>query len=174
MDFNTVVVSVAGVAGTLGAALLTQRQVERAKRREIDLLRRLDDARDELTLRRTCYVEVNRDARMFNTALNHYLHVLRERPVTDDDRQTLDDAKAAHRDRHSQVQMIAPDQVLMLASAANQALNSLYGQVMRLERGEPGPEDTVESASQAQSEIWDRLREMRRAMRQDLGVQPPS
>ncbi|MCV2461337.1 hypothetical protein OEB94_18850 [Streptomyces sp. ICN988] len=98
--------------------------------------------------------------------------VMRERPVDDADKQALDDAKAAHRDRHSQVQMIAPDQVLMLASVANQALNSLYGQVKRLERGEPRPGETVESASQAQSEIWDQLREMRRAMRQDLGVQP--
>ena len=52
----------------------------------------------------------------------------------------------------------------------NQALNKVYGQVKCLERGAPGPGETMETAAQAQYEVWEMLRTMRTAMRQDLGV----
>ncbi|WP_223267642.1 hypothetical protein [Streptosporangium nondiastaticum] len=172
MDPSAVVIAVTGVAGTLGAALLTQRGSERAKRREIDLVRAHEDARENRALRRTCYVELNRDARQFTTALNHHLRLMRERGVEDADRVALDAAKSAHRDRYSEAQMIAPSTVLERASAVNQALNRVYGQVKRLERGVPGPGETMESASRAQHETWEALRAMRIAMRRDLGVSP--
>ncbi|MGK5548720.1 hypothetical protein ACSNOH_28905 [Streptomyces sp. URMC 127] len=172
MDPSSVIIAVTGVAGTLGAALLTQRGSERAKRREIELVRALEDAREYRSLRRTCYVELNRDARQFTTALNRHLHVMRERGVEDADRAALDEARSAHRDRYSEAQMIAPAAVLVRARAANQALTQVYGQVKRLERGEPGPGETLESASRAQYEIWETLRAMRNAMRRDLGVSP--
>ncbi|MCF3106515.1 hypothetical protein IPZ58_33855 [Streptomyces roseoverticillatus] len=166
------VIAVVGVAGTLGAALLTQRGSERAKRREIELVRAHEDARENRSLRRTCYVELNRDARQFTTALNHHLHLMRERGVEDADRTALDAAKSAHRDRYSEAQMIAPDAVLDRAGIVNQALNRVYGQVKRLERGEPGPGETMESASRAQYEVWETIRAMRTAMRRDVGVSP--
>ncbi|ARF52960.1 hypothetical protein B1H19_01015 [Streptomyces gilvosporeus] len=40
----------------------------------------------------------------------------------------------------------------------------------RLERGSPGQGETMETAAQAQHEVWDMLRSMRTAMRHDLGV----
>ncbi|MFE7776657.1 hypothetical protein ACFU5O_22775 [Streptomyces sp. NPDC057445] len=67
-------------------------------------------------------------------------------------------------------QLIAPDDVLERASVVNQALNKVYGQAKGLERGDPGPEETVETAARAQIEVWAMLRDMRRAMRHDLGV----
>ncbi|GHE78135.1 hypothetical protein GCM10018785_52950 [Streptomyces longispororuber] len=115
-------IAVAGVAGTLGGALLTQRGSERAKRLEMKLLQDHEEVRENRSLRRTCYVELNRDARQFTTALNR------------------------------------------------QALNTVYGQVKRLERGAPEPGETRETAAQAQYEIWEMLRTMRTAMRRDLGV----
>ncbi|MFE9024333.1 hypothetical protein ACFYNL_38090 [Streptomyces sp. NPDC007808] len=164
------IIAVAGVAGTLGGSFLTQRASERARRREIELLRDHEAVRENLLLRRTCYVELNRDARQFTTALNRYLHVMRERGTEETDREALDDAKRAHRDRHSEAQMIAPDRVLACASEVNQALNKVYGQVRRLERQEPEPGETMATAVQAQAEIWHMLRAMRTAMRHDLGV----
>lgn len=66
--------------------------------------------------------------------------------------------------------MIAPDDVLACASTVNQALNRVYGQVKRLERGEPEPGETMATAVQALAEIWDLLRTMRTTMRRGLGV----
>ncbi|MFD8378465.1 hypothetical protein ACFV2X_07950 [Streptomyces sp. NPDC059679] len=170
MDLGSVIIAVAGVAGTLGGSFLTQRASERAKRREIELLRGQEEVRENLLLRRTCYMELNRDARQFTTALNRHLHVMRERSVEETDSEALDEAKGAHRARYSEAQMIAPDEVLARASEVNQALNKVYGQVKRLERQEPEPGETVATAVQAQAEIWDMLRAMRTAMRHDLGV----
>ena len=95
---------------------------------------------------------------------------MRERGAEDADSDALDEAKNAHRDRYSEAQMIAPEEVLMRASVVNQALNKVYGQVKRLERGAPEPGETMETAAQAQYEIWDMLRTMRTTMRHDLGV----
>ncbi|GHI10272.1 hypothetical protein [Streptomyces cellostaticus] len=172
MDLGSVIIAVAGVAGTLGGSFLAQRASERAKRREIELVRDHEEARENLLLRRTCYVELNRDARQFTTALNQHLHVMRERSVEETDREALDEAKRAHRDRYSQAQMIAPDDVLVRASEVNQALNKVYGQVKRLEREEPESGETIATAVRAQAEIWDLLRALRTAMRHDLGVTP--
>ncbi|MEU6868173.1 hypothetical protein ABZ924_33930 [Streptomyces sp. NPDC046876] len=170
VEIGAMVIAVVGVAGTLGGALLTQRGAERAKRREIELVRGHEEIREYLTLRRTCYVALNRDARQFTTALNRHLHVMRERGVEDADRDALDEAKNAHRDRYSEAQMIAPDAVLGSATTVNHALNTVYGQVKRLERGDAEPGETMATVSRAQQEIWNLLREMRSAMREDLGV----
>lgn len=170
MDLSSVIIAVAGVAGTLGGALLTQRGTERAKRLEMELVRDHEEARENRSLRRTCYAELNRDARQFTTALNSHLHVLRERGVEQAEIDALEEAKAAHRDRYSEAQMIAPEEVLRRANAVNQALNKVYGQVKRLERGAPEPGETIETAAQAQYEVWETLRALRTAMRRDLGV----
>lgn len=170
VDLSSVIIAVAGVAGTLGGALLTQRGSERAKRLEIKLVRDHEEVRENRSMRRTCYVELNRDARQFTTALNRHLHVMRERGVGEADSDALEEAKNAHRARYSEAQMIAPEEVLRRASVVNQALNKVYGQVKRLERGAPDPGETMETAAQAQYEVWEMLRTMRTAMRHDLGV----
>lgn len=170
VDLSSVIIAVAGVAGTLGGALLTQRGSQRAKRLEIELVRDHEEVREARSLRRTCYAELNRDARQFNTALNRHLHVMRERGVEEADSDALEEAKNAHRDRYSEAQMIAPEEVLRRASVVNQALNKVYGQVKRLERGAPEPGETMETAAQAQYEVWEMLRTMRTAMRHDLGI----
>ncbi|MFC9295539.1 hypothetical protein ACFTWH_26055 [Streptomyces sp. NPDC057011] len=170
MEIGAMVIAVAGVAGTLGGALLTQRGAERTKRREIELVRRHDEVRENLALRRSCYVDLNREARQFATALNGHLHAMRERRAEDADRAALDAAKDAFRDRYSEAQMIAPDPVLASAGAVNHALTGVYGQVKRLERGAPDPGESMDRAAEAQQAIWAPLREMRAAMRADLGV----
>ncbi|MEU6459737.1 hypothetical protein [Streptomyces sp. NPDC047065] len=170
VDISSVTIAVAGVAGTLGGALLTQRGSERAKRLEIELVRNHEEVRDARSLRRTCYAELNRDARQFTTALNRHLHIMRERGVEKTDSDALEEAKNAHRDRYSEAQMIAPEEVLRQASGVNHALTQVYGQIKRLERSAPEPGETLESAARAQYEVWETLRTMRSAMRHDLGV----
>ncbi|MFE7184382.1 hypothetical protein [Streptomyces erythrochromogenes] len=170
MEIGAMVIAAVGVVGTLGGALLTQRGAERAKRREMELLRGHEEIRDYLTLRRTCYADLNRDARQFTTALNRHLHVMREPGVGGADSAALEVAKDAHRDRYSQAQMIAPDAVLARAKLVNRALYQLYGQVKRLERGAPEPGETIETAVRAKDDVWELIAEMRAAMRADLGV----
>lgn len=83
MDVGAVLIAVAGVAGTLGGALLTQRGAEKAKRRELEMAQDLQEARESRELRRSCYTELHRDARQFCTALSRHLYVLRDRaPAT--------------------------------------------------------------------------------------------
>ncbi|WP_329444012.1 hypothetical protein OG906_17880 [Streptomyces sp. NBC_01426] len=173
MEIGAVIIAVAGVAGTLGGAFLTQRTAERSRRREIELVRGHTEEHENLALRRASYVALNRDARQFTTALNQHLHALREREVTDADRTALDEAKRAHRDQYSEAQMIASDEVLARAAAANRALNAVYGQVKRLERAEPEPGETAAGAAEAQYAVWGLLRAMRATMRRDLGATAP-
>lgn len=86
------VIAAAGVAGTLGGALLTRRGAARAKAREIELVRRHDAVRENLLLWRTCSADLHRDARQFTSALDRYPHTMRERQVEDTDRAALDPA----------------------------------------------------------------------------------
>jgi hypothetical protein len=174
VDLSSVLIAVAGVAGTLGASTLTLRGSERAKLRELELIRSEDHRRENHLLRRTCYIELNQAARYFTTAINRHLHVLQERETTDEDLAMLDEAKAAERDRYSEAQMIASDDVLERAQVVNHALSHAYGRVRRLERNQPRKGETLGSAADAQEAIWGLLRDMRTTMRNELGVAPRS
>ncbi len=164
------VIAVTGVAGTLGAALLTQRGAERAKRRELELGQAYQETRENLALRRDCYTRLYRDARQFATALNRHLHVLRDRTPGESDVRALDEAKDAHRNHWSETLMIAPDAVIAPGDTANQALTRVYGTIKRLEQGNAQPGESLQSATEAQDELWGLIKVMRHAMRQDLGV----
>ncbi|WP_086562912.1 hypothetical protein [Streptomyces africanus] len=170
MDVGAVLIAVAGVAGTLGGALLTQQGAERAKRRELEMTQAIQDARENRELRRRCYSELHREARQFCTALSRHLYVLRDRTPGDEDIQVLEAAKDAHRDRWSEALMIAPDTVIAPAGEVNGALTRVYGQVKRLEQGNPRPGESTRSAAEAQHDVWALIAAMREAMRRDLGV----
>ncbi|MER7403856.1 hypothetical protein ABT373_15520 [Streptomyces sp. NPDC000070] len=170
MDVGAVLIAVAGVAGTLGGALLTQQGADRAKRRELEMTQAIQEARENRELRRRCYSELHRDARQFCTALSRHLYVLRDRTPGDEDVQALEAAKDAHRDRWSEALMIAPDVVIDPAGEVNGALTRVYGQVKRLEQGNPRPGETLRSAAEAQHGVWALIAAMREAMRRDLGV----
>ncbi|GAA1883814.1 hypothetical protein [Streptantibioticus ferralitis] len=170
MDIGAVLIAVVGVAGTLGGALLTQRGAERAKRRELEMTRALQEVRDNRELRRGCYTQLHRDARQFATALSRHLYIMRDRPAGDEDVRALEESKDTHRDRWSEALMIAPDAVIVPAHELNEALTRVYGQVKRLEQGNPRPGETPQSAFEAQQALWSLIGTMRDAMRRDLGV----
>ncbi|WP_258198924.1 hypothetical protein [Streptomyces sp. A244] len=170
MDVGAVLIAVAGVAGTLGGALLTQRGAEKAKRRELEMAQALQETRESRELRRRCYSELHRDARQFCTALSRHLYVMRDRTPGDEDVQLLESAKGTYRDRWSEALMIAPDGVVAPAQEVNRALNQVYGHVKRLEQGNPRPGEDLHAAAVAQHGIWALVADMRDAMRRDLGV----
>ncbi|MEU1850493.1 hypothetical protein ABZ499_14765 [Streptomyces sp. NPDC019990] len=167
MDVGAVLIAVAGVAGTLGGALLTQRGAEKAKRRELEMTQALQENQE---LRRRCYTELHRDARQFCTALSRHLYALRDRTPGDEDVQTLEAAKDTYRDRWSEALMVAPDAVILPAGEVNRALNAVYGQIKRLEQGDPRPGESLHSAAEAQHGIWSLIAAAREAMRRDVGV----
>ncbi|MFF2042549.1 hypothetical protein ACFVVX_19180 [Kitasatospora sp. NPDC058170] len=170
MDIAAVAIAVTGVAGTLGAALLTQRGAERNKRRELELGQVFQERRENLALRRGCYTQLYRDARQFATALSRHLHVLRDRTPGEEDVRALEEAKDTHRNHWSEALMVAPDAVIAPGGEVNMALTRVYATVKRLEQGDPQPGETLHSAGEAQHELWPLIKVMRHAMRQDLGV----
>ncbi|MFJ9588187.1 hypothetical protein [Streptomyces acidicola] len=170
MDVGAVLIAVAGVGGTLGGALLTQRGADRAKRRELEMTRAFEDAREHRELRRSCYTELHRDARQFSTALSRHLYVMRDRTAEAEDIQALEGIKDTYRDRWSEALMIASDTVVPSAHDVNEALTTVYGQVKRLEQGNPRPGENLRSAAEAQHSLWSQIDAMRDSMRCDLGV----
>ncbi|MFH7594752.1 hypothetical protein WDV06_06530 [Streptomyces racemochromogenes] len=170
MDMGAALIAIVGVAGTLGAALLTQRGADRTKRRELELSRAIQEAREDRELRRRSYTDLHRDARQFATALSRHLYVLRDRAVSDDDVRALEEAKDGQRNGWSEAIMIAPGAVLAAAWEVNEALTRVYGQVKRQEQGNPRVGETLLSAAEAQQALWPLIHAMGDAMRHDLGV----
>ncbi|WP_326691475.1 MULTISPECIES: hypothetical protein [unclassified Streptomyces] len=170
MDVGAVLIAVAGVGGTLGGALLTQRGADRAKRRELEMTHAFEEAREHRELRRSCYTELHRDARQFSTALSRHLYVMRDRTAEAEDIRALEETKDTYRDRWSEALMIASDTVIPSAHDVNEALTLVYGQVKRLEQGNPRPGETLRSAAEAQHSLWSLIDAMRESMRSDLGV----
>ncbi|ARF81561.1 hypothetical protein ACIG0C_24395 [Kitasatospora aureofaciens] len=170
MDVGAVLIAMTGVAGTLGAALLTQRGADRVKKRELEMSHAIQERRENRELRRRCYTELHRDARQFATALSRHLYVMRDRAPGDEDVQALERVKDAHRDRWSETLMIAPDTVIGPANKLNDALTRVYGQIKRIEQGNPRRGETLRSAAEGQHALWPLIRATREAMRADLGV----
>ncbi|GGX48466.1 hypothetical protein [Streptomyces noursei] len=112
MDGGAALIAMAGVAGTLGRALLTQRGADRAKRRELEMAQAIQAARENRELRRSRYSELHRDARQFATALSRHLYVMRDGTPGDEDIRALEETKDTYRDRWSEALMIAPDAVI--------------------------------------------------------------
>ncbi|MFJ3245057.1 hypothetical protein ACIP6V_14035 [Streptomyces sp. NPDC088770] len=170
MDVGAVLIAITGVAGTLGGALLTQRGADRARRRELEMAHAIQEARENRELRRSCYTQLHRDARQFATALSRHLYVMRDRTLGPEDVSALEGTKDAYRDRWSEALMIAPDAVIVPAHELNEALTGVYGQIKRLEQGNPRPGETLQSAAEAQHALWSLISVTRVAMRRDLGV----
>ncbi|GGN51407.1 hypothetical protein GCM10012285_41500 [Streptomyces kronopolitis] len=170
MDVGAVLISITGVAGTLGGALLTQRGADRAKKRELEMVHVIQDARDNRELRRSCYTQLHREARQFATALSRHLYVMRDRTLGQEDVSALEGTKDAYRDRWSEALMVAPDAVIVPAHELNEALTGIYGQIKRLEQGNPRPGETLQSAAEAQHALWPLISVTKEAMRRDLGV----
>ncbi|MEU8031213.1 hypothetical protein AB0C13_21660 [Streptomyces sp. NPDC049099] len=173
MDVNGAgapVVAVVGVVGTLLSALLTQRAAERSRQRERERAERARARAREDEERRTCYVALNTASRQYLAALTDQLHALSRTEDPRAVRQRLTEARDLHRDVYAEAQMRLPDPVLVLAGEVTHALGTLYGRLRRLDDGVPRPGDSLGAAQGEIDALWERLRELRRGMRADLGA----
>lgn len=191
-EWVTLAAAVAGVLGTLGAALLTQRRADQTKRMELQALasaqreerqhteqmRRAELAeaarRELIDLRRACYIGFNTAARQYQTAQVNLMHALRSSTDADECREQLEARRLAHRDSYAEAQMILPQGVFSAARDVNQQLNASYGRLIRL-HGQPPTSERELVAFEADIEVsWALLSQLRHAMRHDLGVDQAS
>ncbi|MFJ9929017.1 hypothetical protein ACIRU5_23660 [Streptomyces misionensis] len=164
------VVAVVGVVGTLLSALLTQRAAERSRRHEQERAERARARERQAAQRLACYVALNTAARQYLAALTDQLHALRGTEDSRAVRQRLTEARDVHRDVYAEAQMRLPDPVLALAGEVTHALGTLYGRLRRLDDGVSRPGDSPDTAQAEIDALWERLRELRRGMRADLGA----
>jgi hypothetical protein len=168
-----------GVIGTLVSPILAQRSVARhshltaARDRELRNEERetaqrrttFEERRTEYTalnaLARTCRNEIKACARGYSEASSAYAEELA----------AVRNAWLAYQDRYDTAQMILPDEVLSLASRVNRLLANGYRQAQMLASpAAPKPEAIVEFCDGL---VLDKITELRRAMRADLGVGDP-
>ncbi|WP_336321729.1 hypothetical protein [Streptomyces lavendofoliae] len=182
-------VAIVGVAGTLGAALLTQNRADRTKRMELlaaaeqrreerahaaELLRAEQAEarlREGLERRRACYITLNTAARQYLTAMTSHLHAVRRGEDVDGSLERLEASRLAFRDSYAEAQMIAPDTVLRSFSVAKKQLNTAYGSLRKLGATPSSyAEELASLEGRFHAEVWPRLADMKRSMRADLGV----
>ncbi|MGC9498001.1 hypothetical protein [Streptomyces sp. WG7] len=182
-------IAVVGVAGTLGAALLTQNRADRTKRMELQAaaeqrreehahaeeMLRAEQARqrqlESLERRRACYIALNTSARQYLTAMTNYLHALQRGEDADSRLADLEAGRLAYRDSYAESQMIAPEDVLRASSTAKKRLNAAYGKLRKY--GSAPSDHTAELANlegEFHEEVWPYLGELKQSMRTDLGV----
>ncbi|WUX64315.1 hypothetical protein OG522_03890 [Streptomyces sp. NBC_01431] len=161
--------AVIGVVGTLMSALLTQRAADRSRQRERERAERVREWRDEAQELRSCYVALNTSARQYLAALTDHLHALSRDEDPRSVRQRLTEARDQYRDVYAEAQMRVPEGVLELAGDLNHDLGVVYGMARRLEDGVPRAGDSSAAVHGSIDGLWGGLREMRRAMRADLG-----
>ncbi len=189
-DITTLLVAVLGVAGTLSSPLLSQRSADRAKRQEFELqgLQRREERleterKSALQERQLIYAKLNTAARQYEQEMYEYLRVMAAGAPTDEGRLELARVREVFRDLYSDAQMILPDKVLESAMQVSAGLGEAYGMVKRLDNrqgfGGPGGEaEAAEAVKSARafchSTVYKLIIELRRMMRQDLGVAEPA
>ncbi|MFD5452809.1 hypothetical protein ACWDTR_28870 [Streptomyces sp. NPDC003470] len=164
------VAAVVGVVGTLLSALLTQRAADRGRQREQERAEALRERRGEERERRACYVALNTAGRQYLAALTDQLHALDRAEELPSARQRLTGARDQYRDVYAEAQMRLPQRVLGHAAEVSRHLGIVYGMVRRLDDGVPRPGESSAAAQAGIDALWERLREMRREMRADLGA----
>ncbi|WP_405647856.1 hypothetical protein [Streptomyces sp. NBC_00019] len=163
---TAMITAVVGVLGTLFAPVLSQRLTSRQRAEEAELA----EHRRLFADRRTAYTGMNRASRQFHTLLKDALHRLRDDVYTDHDREQLEEVRREYRDRYAEAQMVVPERILQASRAVNQVLAGIDAVVKRLDRGRARDGESAVQALLDLKEAEPRLSEMRRLMREDLGV----
>ncbi|MEU5319405.1 hypothetical protein AB0G67_22105 [Streptomyces sp. NPDC021056] len=163
---TAMITAVVGVLGTLFAPVLSQRLTSRQRAEEAEVAERRRLFED----RRTAYTAMNRASRQFHTLLKDALHRLRDDVYTDHDREQLEEVRREYRDRYAEAQMVVPERILQASRAVNEVLAGIDAVVKRLDRGRARDGESAVRALLDLKEAEPRLSEMRRLMREDLGV----
>ncbi|MBL1099045.1 hypothetical protein JK363_20715 [Streptomyces sp. 205] len=158
--------AVVGVLGTLFAPLLHQRLTARRRLEEA----RAEEHRRRYEERRAAYTGMNRASRQFHTLLKDALHRIRDGVYTDEDRGQVEEARRDYRDRYADAQMIVPERVLAASRDVNKVLADIDAVAKRIDRGLARDGETAATALLRLKDVEPRLSEMRRIMREDLGI----
>ncbi|WP_055600670.1 hypothetical protein [Streptomyces aureus] len=189
-SWTALLIAVVGVAGTLGAALLTQSRADRTKRMELQAaaeqrreerghaeeLLRAEQARqgqrESLERRRTCYITLNTAARQYLTEMTNHLHALGRGEGVAASLENLEAARLAYRDSYAESQMIVPNVVSRSSSAAKKRLNEAYGK-LRKYTADPATyaEELATMEADLHQEVWPYVGALKKTMREDLGVE---
>ncbi|MGP0031672.1 MAG: hypothetical protein ACLPVF_14340 [Acidimicrobiales bacterium] len=175
MDSNVtaLVVAIVGVLGTLSAALLTQRSYARTKQLEVANQReQREDEKQQTNLRerRDAYVALNAAAREFRRAMKNEMYDYSASP------RDLESARKAFDLRNSEAQLIAHERVLVVTHSVSTKLSDAFGQLMKYQaQFAQGTHVVDEDARRAlidelDGPVAEEIRQLRKAMRQDLGV----
>ncbi|MFI9255519.1 hypothetical protein [Streptomyces sp. NPDC053069] len=170
-DLTAVVVAAVGVAGTMGAPLLSQW----SRRRELaeegaraERQRQQDRDESNLQRKRDLYAALNSSARAYRTAAYDYILALKRGENADGS--ALESARGSYRDQYAQAQMVLPGRTLQVASEVNHCLSLGYKLVKQL----PNPADSQDIWRQTETWFATPLAEavwlLRHALREDLGV----
>ncbi|MFD3530762.1 hypothetical protein [Streptomyces sp. NPDC058664] len=189
-SWTALLIAVVGVAGTLGAALLTQVRADRTKRMELqaaadqrreerghaeELLRAeqvRQGQRESLERRRACYITLNTASRQYLTEMVNHLHALRRGDGVATSLENLETARLAYRDSYAESQMIVPDVVSRSTSAAKKRLNEAYGKLRKYAEEPSLYAAELEAMEDGlHQEVWPYVGAMKKAMRADLGVE---
>jgi hypothetical protein len=174
---TTLFASVIAVIGTVTASIYSQRSALRAKQIDFDLTQtqrseeqKYRERKEWLEQRRACYVALNISIRQYRAAINDLLHGIRDRSVSEQVRLDLADARRIYIERHAEVQMIAPREVLKTAGAVRGHLSAWYGMVRTLDQSASAENDNLHDVFTFSEMFWDHIESMRTVMRTDLGI----
>jgi hypothetical protein len=180
MDVTGVVVALAGIVGTLGAAALTQlaatrnKQLDATIQRDIRTEERRESARAEAHgEKRATYAELNAAAREFRTAGHDYL-VDKLRGAEQNDLEQLEITRAKYRDVFARAQMVLPDRALAVASEVNDCLGYSYRTIRDIDNGSERSINVEKLHQWYDENMVDAVGLLRRVLREDLGVAEPS
>jgi hypothetical protein len=180
MDVTGVVVALAGIVGTLGAAALTQLAATRNKQLDATIQRdiRAEERRESAHVeahaeKRAIYAELNAAVRDYRTASHDYL-VDKLRGAERNDLEPLEMARARYRDVYARAQMVLPDRVLVVASEVGDCLGRSYRTIRDIDNGSEHSISVEKLHQWYDEKMADVVRLLRRVLREDLGVAEPT
>jgi hypothetical protein len=177
-NVTTLIAAIVAVVGTLTSPVLTQRYANRARSQEIEAAKqqRLEDREEER--RRTSLLDRRQNYAALHTAAWEFRLALKNCTYDDNDSDELERARQAFVTSYRNSQMICTDPVLRAAAPVYDELTDAYGSVKQLLPTASGPAEPSSARAGERSAVQDALntqvedaiREMRDAMRLDLGV----
>ncbi|MFE3054818.1 hypothetical protein [Nocardia sp. NPDC059239] len=160
VELVSMISALAGVAGSLGGIVVSQRYAIRGKQLDAENLRR----RETEVARLARYAELNRAARGYRTAaLDFVEHRVRTLEV-------VGSKRSDYRDLYAMAQMWLPDFELAIASEVSNCLDRTYDALCALDAGRADAFTADNPLVWAKGPLNDGIHLLRIVLRADLGV----
>jgi hypothetical protein len=180
-DLVALLVAALGMLGTLSSPIVAQRLSARTKREESDAQRRdalegRDHTRRETLAKekKAAYVAFNAAARRYRIELMNRLHEVGSGTPGEAGRGELRDSRRAYSLGLAEMQIVASDSVMEVVEQVTSNLYRAYKAIKSLEDGTPDPGWSFEETQDHLIHTWDHWASMRKAMRNDLGLDESS